>query len=159
MPTPLAPYANLRLLIPQPPAAPANFRDGVPASTASWVLQAFVKGETGTGEDLPSTDPKSWILSGYVTAWAVLPANTSWLAAASAFSWTDTGLSPAGLVAGLSGRGYLGDLSALPTTATPGQQGHASIQSLAAPYGPGGIGGIVRQKIGDRIRVELQVPA
>jgi hypothetical protein len=157
--TPLAPYANLRLLIPQP-VTPANFRAGVPAAAGSWVLQCFAKAEMPNGrpgQDLPSIDPSKRALAGYITAWALLPANTSWLAAASAFTWTTTGLAPAGLAVGLQGTGYLGDLSALPTTASPAQRGEATITGLAGTFGPGGIGSLLRQELGDAITVELQV--
>jgi hypothetical protein len=158
MPTPFAPRANLRLLIPQPPALPANFRSGVPPSTASWVLEAFIRGPENPGADLPSTTPQVRALSGYITAWALLPSGTSWLAAASAFTWDTTGLAPAGLAAGLGGRGYLGSLSALPTTATPGQLGEVTITSLGGRYGPGGIGDLLRTRTGDAIDIELQAP-
>lgn len=159
MPTPFAPYANLRLLIPQPQALPADFRSGVPASTASWVLQVFIRGPEAGGQPLPSTTPQVRSLSGYITAWAVLPAGTSWLAAASAFSWDTTGLAPTGLAAGLSGRGFFGDLSALPATSAPAQVGEASITGLFGRYGTGGIGAELRTRTGDAIDVELQVPA
>jgi hypothetical protein len=161
MPTPLAPYANLRLLIPQP-VAPANFRSGVPAATASWVIEMFAKADgsgAAPGQGLPSIDPSRRTLSGYITAWALLPANTSWLAAASAFTWTTTGSAPDGLALGLQGSGYLGNLSALPTTTGPSQRGEATITGLAGTFGPGGIGDLVRQELGDAITIELQVPA
>jgi hypothetical protein len=45
----------------------------------------------------------------------------------------------------------------LPTITNNGQQGEATILALADPYGPGGIGAELRQQLGDRIRVELQV--
>ena len=159
MSTPLAPYSNLRLLIPQP-VAPANFRSGVPDATASWVVEMFAKADgAAPGQNLPSIDPSRRTLSGYITAWAVLPANTSWLAAASAFTWTTTGLAPDGLAPGLQGSGYLGDLSALPTTTGPGRRGEVTITGLAGTFGPGGIGSLLRQELGDAITVELQVAA
>jgi hypothetical protein len=164
MTTPLAEYANLRLLIPQPVATPANFRSGVPAPTASWVIEMFAKAETATSdsrfsESLPSIDPTRRTLSGYITAWATLPANTSWLAAATAFTWTTTGLAPAGLAVGLQGTGLLGRLAALPTIAGPAQRGEATIVRLGGDFGPGGIGEILRAELGDAITVELQLPA
>jgi hypothetical protein len=161
MTTPLAEFANLRLLIPQP-VAPANFRSGVPAPTASWVIEMFAKSEAAggqPGQSLPSVDPTRRTLSGYITAWAVLPANTSWLAAATAFTWTTTGLAPAGLAVGLQGTGLLGRLAALPTIAGPAQRGEATIVRLGGDFGPGGIGEILRAELGDAITVELQLPA
>lgn len=162
MPTDFAPYANLRLLIPQPVAAPANFRSGVPIGTGSWVIECFARAQqaAGTpGAPLPSIDPSVRTLAGYITAWATLPANTSWLAARSAFTWTDTGLAPAGLLTGIGGRGFLGVLPSLPTIAASGQQGEATILGLAGSYGPGGIGAELREVLGDAITVELQVAA
>jgi hypothetical protein len=161
--TPLAPYANLRLLIPQP-VVPEDFRSGVPAPTASWVIEMFAKSETPGidsrfNQQLPSIDPSRRTLSGYITAWAPLPDETSWLAAASAFSWTTTGMAPDGLAPGLQGSGYLGDLSALPTTTGPAQRGEVTITGLGGTFGPGGIGALVRQELGDAITVELQIPA
>ena len=157
MATDFYPYANLRLLIPQPVQAPANFRTGVPLNATSWVIEAFVKGENSPTTELPSIDPMRRTLAGYITAWAVLPANTSWLAASSAFTWTTTGLAPAGLLAGAGGRGFLGVLPSLPTITAGGQQGEARILALMDPYGPGGIGSELRSVLGDRIRIELQV--
>lgn len=156
MPTDFSPYANLRLLIPQP-AVVTSFRDGVPSSTSSWILHVFAKGEASTGADLPSVSPRTRTLSGYITAWAVLPAETDWLAASSAFTWNDSGLAPPGLLTGASGRGFLGILEDLPTVTASGQQGEATITGLAEPFGPGGIGAELRQQLGDKIRVELQV--
>ena len=158
MATDLAPYANLRLLLPQPAAAPQNFRSGVPAATASWVVECFAKREnTDLAGQLPSIDPRRSVLSGYITSWAVLPANTSWLAVRSAFTWNETGLTPAGLLPGAMGRGILTLLEALPTITQPTVQGEITVLAVADPFGPGGIGAELRQQLGDRIRVELQV--
>lgn len=159
MTTPLAAYANLRLLIPQP-VVPANFRSGMPAAASSWVVQCFAKSPVSQpGQPLPSIDPSRRTLEGYITGWAVLPANTSWLAAASAFTWTSTGLAPAGLAVGAEGTGILAALSSLPTITGPAQQGRVTITALGGAFGPGGIGGLVRRELGDAITVELQVTA
>lgn len=157
MPTDFAPYANLRLLIPQPAAAPVSFRDGPPASPGSWIIHCFAKGETVPAADLPSISPASKALAGYITAWATLPAETDWLAASSAFTWNDTGLAPPGLLTGASGRGFLGALEGLPVVS--GQQGEATILELGGAFGPGGIGAEIRGQIGDQIRVQLQFAA
>jgi hypothetical protein len=159
MPTDFLEYTNLRLLIPKPAAAPANFRSGVPAGAGSWVVHCFTRGETVAAADLASISPRTRILSGFITAYADLPANTSWLAASSAFAWDESGLAPAALRLGMGGRGFLGDIPALPTVTGQALQGEATIIALADPYGPGGIGAEVRAELGDRIRIELQVAA
>jgi hypothetical protein len=159
MATDLAPYANIRLLIPQP-VAPANFRSGVPAAAGSWVIECFVKRNDGAAGDtaasLPSIDPRRQILDGYITQWAVLPANTSWLATRSAFTWNTTGLAPSGLLPGANGRGVLTVLEQLPTITQPAPQGEVTILGLADPFGTGGIGAEVRSVLGDKIRIEFQ---
>ena len=157
MPSPFQDYANLRLLVRQPPTS-LNFRSGVTANTAAWVIEAYTKGETVAAADLPSVSPRSRILEGYLTRWAVLPQNGNWLAAASAFTWTDTGLAPAGLLPGITGRGFLGSLPDLPTT-TGGQQGKATVISVAGAYGVGGIGAELRTALGDALTISLEVPA
>ncbi len=158
MPSPFLQYANLRLLIRQPPTS-LNFRSGVTANTAAWVIEAYAKGETVAAADLPSVSPRSRILAGYLTRWAVLPTGGNWLAAASAFTWTDTGLAPAGLTLGMSGRGFLGILPDLPTKSGTWLEGEATILGLSEPFGPGGIGAELRAAGVEKLRVELQVPA
>lgn len=162
MATDFAPYANLRLLIQKPAEAPESLRDGLPASAGAWVIECFAKAPGGSGADgngPPSVDPSVRVLSGYVTAWAELPAETDWLAARSAFSWDETGLAPAGLMVGMGGRGLLGVLPDLPVLTGNPQQGEATIQGLSGAYGPGGIGAELRTQTGDAITVELQVVA
>lgn len=162
MATDFAPYANLRLLIPQPAATPESLRDGLPASTGSWVIECFAKAPNGSGADgpaPPSVDPSVRSLAGYITAWAMLPAQTDWLAARSAFSWDESGLAPAGLMVGMGGRGLLGVLPDLPTLSGNPQQGEATIQGLSGNYGSGGIGAELRTQTGDAITIELQVVA
>jgi hypothetical protein len=160
MATDLAPYANIRLLIPQP-VAPANFRSGVPAAAGSWVIECFAKRDKVNADDkpfgsLPAIDPRRQLLEGYITQWAVLPANTSWLATRSAFAWNTTGLAPSGLLPGANGRGILTVLEQLPTITQPAPQGEATVVGLADPFGPGGIGAEVRSVLGDKIRIEFQ---
>jgi hypothetical protein len=160
MATDLAPYANIRLLIPQP-VAPANFRSGVPAAAGSWVIECFAKRDKVNADDkpfgsLPSVDSRWQILEGYITQWAVLPANTSWLATRSAFTWNITGLAPSGLLPGANGRGILTVLEQLPTITQPAPQGEVTIVGLADPFGTGGIGAEVRSVLGDKIRIDFQ---
>jgi hypothetical protein len=158
--TPLAPYANLRLLIPQPVTA-ANFRTGVPISTINWVIECFAKRDQSRADDnpagkLPSLEAFSQILEGYITSWAVLAPNANWLAARSTFNWNETGLAPVGLLPGTSGIAIYTELSLLPTITMPAQQGEIQIVGLSNPYGTGGIGAEVRSVLGDKIRMEIQ---
>ena len=157
MATDFAPYANVRILW-TPPGTITNFRTGVPAAGAAIVIEAFVKGETGTAIDLPSIGAAPRVLSGYITAFATVPAQTDWLAAQSAFSWDSTGLAPAGLLPGTKARGFLGYLEALPAT-TAGQRGEATVISVAGVFGVGGIGAELRAALGDAISISLEVPA
>jgi hypothetical protein len=157
VPTDFAPYANFRLLW-TPPGEITDFRSGTPVAGTPVVIEAFLKGETGTPIQLPSVGAAPRILNGYITAWATLPAQTSWLAAGSAFSWTDTGLAPDGLLPGVSGRGFLGSLPDLPTL-TGGQQGEATVISVAGVFGIGGIGAELRAALGDALSISLEVPA
>ncbi len=157
MPTDFAPYANFRFLW-TPPGTITSFRSGVPAAGTPVVIEAFLKGETGTPVDMPSIKAAPRVLNGYITAYATLPAQGNWLAAGSAFSWTDTGLAPDGLLPGIEGRGFLGSLEALPTT-TGGQQGEATVISVAGVFGVGGIGAELRSVLGDALSVSFEVPA
>lgn len=160
MATDFAPYANMRLLIAQPLEAPESLRDGLPVSSVSWVIELFAKAEQAAGRDAPgppSIDPSKRVFAGYITAWATLPAQTSWLAARSAFTWDETGLAPAGLLQGMGGRGILGVLPDLPTLTGNPQQGEVTILGLSGTFGSGGIGAELRAVTGDAITVELQV--
>jgi hypothetical protein len=157
MPTDFAPYANVRILW-TPPGTITNFRSGTPAAGTPIVIEAFLKGQTGPAQDLPSIGAAPRTLQGYITAYATLPAQTSWLAAGSAFSWNTTGLAPDGLLPGITGRGFLGDLTALPSI-TGGQQGKATVISIAGSFGIGGIGAELRAALGDAITISLEVPA
>lgn len=151
-------YSNLRLLIPKP-AAPVDFRTGVPPTAGHWVVHAFARGPTSGGAPLPSVQPGTIVVSGYITATADLPPGGSWLAGGASFTWDESGLAPDGMRLGMGGRGFLGDLEDLPAMTGPALQGEATITSLGGLYGPGGIGGELRADIGDAITVELQVTA
>lgn len=157
MATDFAPYANVRILW-IPPGTITDFRSGVPTAGDPIVIEAFVKGETSPAQDLPSIKAAPRTLSGYITSWATVPTGTDWLAATTAFSWDTTGLAPAGLLPGVKGRAFLGSLEALPAT-TGGQQGEATIVSVAGMFGVGGIGAELRAALGDGITIALEVPA
>lgn len=150
MATDFAEYANLRFRWTRT-NAPANLRNGVPTAGTTYVLQAFVKASAPSPDVLPQLTAGQTVLSGYLTAYATLPNGTSWLAAASAFSWTETGLAPDGLLAGAEGRALLGRLESLPTVAPGGVEGKATIRALQQPFGIGGIGAELRTALGDKV--------
>ena len=157
MPTDFAPYANFRILW-TPPGTIEDFRSGVPTAGDPIVIEAFLKGETSPAQDLPSIKAAPRTLTGYITAYATLPAQTDWLAAGSAFTWTDTGLAPAGLLPGVKARGFLGSLEGLPAT-TGAQIGSVTIISVAGTFGVGGIGSELRAALGDALQISFEVTA
>lgn len=152
MATDFAPYANLRLLWSQP-AEITDLRSGIPAPAALVVIEAFLKGDAPTVQELPSLRTGTRMMAGYLTRWAPLPQGADWLAAGSSWSWTDTGLMPAGLAAEARGKAYLGPLDALPTLG--GLVGEATIMQLGGTFGIGGIGAELRTALGDAIRLSL----
>ena len=158
MATDFAPYANLRILW-TAPGTITTLRNGVPAGGTATVIEAFVKGTAASPQELASIHPQARVLEGYITAYATVPGQGSWLAAGSAFSWDTSGLAPSGLRPGAIGRALLGTLEALPTVAAGSLQGKATILGLQEPFGVGGIGAELRTALGDKIRVSLEVPA
>lgn len=152
MATDFAPYANLRFLWPQP-AEITSLRTGIPAPAALVAIEAFVKGDAPTVQELPSLRTGTRVLTGYITRWAPVPAGADWLDSGAGWSWTDTGLMPAGLAAEARGRAYLGPLSALPTLG--GLVGEVTVMHLGGQFGIGGIGAELRTALGDAIRVSL----
>lgn len=150
MATDFAEYANLRFRWTRT-NAPVNLRNGVPTAGTTYVLQAFVKASAPSPDVLPQLTAGQTVLSGYLTGYATLPNGTSWLAATSAFSWTETGLAPDGLLAGAEGRALLGRLESLPTVAPGGVEGKATIRALQQPFGIGGIGAELRTALGDKV--------
>ena len=157
MPTDFTPYANFRFLW-TPPGTIEDFRSGKPTDGTPVVIEAFLKGETGTATSLPSIKDAPRVLTGYITATAAVTGNASWLAARSAFTWNTTGLAPAGLLPGIKGRGFLGSLEALPAI-TGAQQGHVTVISVGGTFGVGGIGAELRAALGDALQLSFEVPA
>lgn len=147
MPTPFAPYANLRLLFRRPSATPASLREGPrPAAVELVVIEAFAElSAGGDGTEAGGLEIGQQALSGNITRWAILPAGATWLQAGTSWPWNDTGLRPPGLRAGEKLEAWEGPLTALPTI-TGGTPGWVTIHSLS---GTGGIDALVAAEAGD----------
>jgi len=158
MATDFAPYANLRLLW-LPTGTVTSFRNGVPSGGAPIVIEAFLKGQVGQPQPLPSIKAAAGSRAGYVTQWATVPTGADWLASRSAFSWNTTGLAPEGLLPGVKGKAFLGLLESLPSRSSGGMLGEATIIELYGAFGVGGIGAELRPALGDAITVTFEVPA
>ncbi len=150
MPTPFAPYANLRLLFRRPTDAPASLREGPrPPAVDLIVIEAFAEFTPGGGD----TEAGGLVIGtqrveANITRWAPLPAGAAFLDAGTSWSWTDTGLRPQGLATGLKLQAFTGSLTALPTISDGGLNGWLTIDSLS---NVGGIDGLVRQFAGDEL--------
>jgi hypothetical protein len=76
MPTPFAPYANLRLLFRRPSAPPASLREGPRSAAVELVvIEAFAElSAGGDGTEAGGLEIGQQALSGNITRWAILPA-------------------------------------------------------------------------------------
>ena len=151
MATDFAEYASLRMLW-APPGTITNFRAGVPAAGPAVVVEAFVKPQGRSEQDLPGVKAGSLILEGFITRWALL-GSANWLAAGASLSWNETGYRPAGMLPGATGEAVLTDLTVLPTLADGAERGQLRI--LEFPFGVGGIGIELREALGDKFRAAL----
>lgn len=168
MASPFATFPNARLAWQRPTSALSSLRNGTrPATTQTVIIEAFVEpaatgpagvahqqsGRTGTLQAGQSRG-----LAGYITRWALLPSGADWLDAGSGWTWNDTGLRPDGLTASRDElQAALVKIEALPAT-TRGEIGMLTIDQVGSPYGPGGIGEIVTDAIGDYIAGTFRVP-
>ena len=151
MATDFAEYANLRMLW-QPPGTITTFRAGVPAAGPAVVVEAFVKPQGRSEQDLPGVQAGSLMLEGFITRWALL-GSASWLVAGASLSWTETGYRPTGMLPGATGQAVMTDLTVLPTLADGAERGQLRI--LEFPYGVGGIGAELREALGDKFKAAL----
>lgn len=146
MPTPFAPFANLRMLWRRPTAAVTSLREGMRPTTDLVVIEAFAE-VSGPGGEQESGGRSigAGSIEGNITRWAVVPSGGGWLDAGSAWSWTDTGLRPAGLPRGEKLEAFMGAISNLPAV-TEGERGWITIATLS---GVGGIDAVIRAAAGD----------
>lgn len=146
MATPFAPFANLRMLWRRPTAALTSLRDGMRPTTDLVVIEAFAE-VSGPGGEQESGGRSigAGSIEGNITRWAVVPGGGGWLDAGTAWSWTDSGLRPAGLPRGEKLEAFMGAIGNLPAT-TEGERGWLTIATLS---GVGGIDAVIRAAAGD----------
>lgn len=149
MATPFGPYANLRILW-IPPGDITDFRSGVPSSGTPVLIEAFAKALRTADQELPGIAIGNVIYEGYVTRWIELPEDATWLDNDEEWEWTDDGTRPEGLLPGASAKGFLGDLGSLPIVTDGAERGVVTFTQIGQNYGVGGIGSIIREKIGDK---------
>lgn len=153
MTSPLAAFANARLLLETPGArgGPENGYKRAPGQQV--VVEVFLKQlspEAGTAyRQLVASSVANDFLSGYVVAYAPVPAGADWrtIELASAAGVEATGLRPAALRKGLKLAGLV--FGSRFTAA-------AEVIEAAGAYDDHGIGGIVRSIIGDRIVIAAE---
>ena len=156
MATDFADYANIRILwSPQPVIE--DLRSGVPVATDHMVIEAFVKGDGPSPQEMPSIKLHAINLDGYITRYATLASDADWLNAGSSLTWTETGLMPDGFRAEIRCQAIFGDLTVLPTIS--GLVGSATILKAGGRYGAGGIGAELRGELGDAIQLSFAAPS
>jgi hypothetical protein len=151
MPSPFAPYANLRLRFERRSAAIPNFRDGSRVPTEIVVIDAWARStsEGGGEQQAGGLALGSFGLSGFLVRYAILPPGSDWLSLGMTWEWTETGLRPQGLQAGDKLQACWGDLSGLPAV-DDAEMGWLTLSQISHPYGSGGIGAKLRAAAGDK---------
>lgn len=146
MPTPFAPFANVRMLWLRPSAARTSLREGMRVAADRVVIEAFAELQGPSGEQETGARAIGAAgIEGNITRWAVVPSGATWLDAGGSWAWTTTGLRPPGLPRGEKLEAFIGKLSILPTT-TEGERGWITLATLS---GVGGIDAIVAAAAGD----------
>lgn len=146
MPTPFAPFANLRMVWLRPTAARTSLREGMRATTEQVVIEAFAELQGPSGEqETGARAIGAASVEGNITRWAVVPSGGTWLQAGTSWAWNTSGLRPAGLPRGEKLEAFMGKLSILPAT-TEGERGWLTLATLS---GVGGIDAIVAAAAGD----------
>jgi len=146
MPTPFAPFANLRMVWLRSTAARTSLREGMRATTEQVVIEAFAELQGPSGEqETGARAIGAASVEGNITRWAVVPSGGTWLQAGTSWAWNTSGLRPAGLPRGEKLEAFMGKLSILPAT-TEGERGWLTLATLS---GVGGIDAIVAAAAGD----------
>ena len=109
MPTPWLESSNCRILWKQPVSGVVDLRSGPAVDTKDIVIEAAIKvgaefqGPVFSASGVKPTDgtataPLVQPYKGYLTRWAEVPNNASWLDIGTAWAWTSTGRRPARLL-------------------------------------------------------------
>lgn len=147
MPTPLAEFANCRMVWHRPTSVRTSLREGMRSTTDTIVLEAKIKLQGPTGEqDSGGRSIGAGSCVGYITQWALIPVNSNWLEAGRSWTWNDSGLRPDGLSRGEKLEAFIGRLASLPAIGQ-GEKGYITIATL---MGEGGIDAIKREAAGDK---------
>jgi hypothetical protein len=154
MATPFAAFPNLRIVW-TPLGAITDLREGVQEAGTPILIEAFAKGVGRTEELTGGIRAGALVLDGYVTRYATMGAGQSITTAASAFSWTGTGLRPPGLLPGAIGEAFFGNVQGLPTVTPGAERGKVRFTVFSADFGVGGIGALVRPLTGDKFKALL----
>ena len=159
MASPVASFANARLLWLQPSAAPANFRQGPAAvATTAMVVELFLSGTDQARSTVKPTsegrqtvvNPQERSVRGWVVRYATVPTGQDWLSTGSGWSWTATARLPAGFDVSDTQdlRCYWGPLPPSPTT---GRLCVLNVHQVGGDHGTGGIGAIIQSAAGDQL--------
>jgi hypothetical protein len=151
MASPFADLTNIRLRWERPGNGIPDMREGGLQSMDVLVIEAFAK--------VPSIAAPAAVggvqlapggASIYVTRWALLPPSADWLGTGAGWTWTETGLRPAGLRAGARMQAFRGDLGDLPVQGG-GELGLFELHEINPPFGDGGVGAEIRAAAGDKL--------
>lgn len=151
MASPFADLANIRLRWERAGSGIPDLREGSAGTVEALVIEAFAKVPSmASPSQLGGVQIGPGGITLYVTRWALLPPGADWLGTGAGWSWTETGLRPAGLRAGARLQAFKGDLGDLPVVAG-GEDGWLEINDINPPFGDGGVGAEIRQAAGDKL--------
>lgn len=167
MASPVAGFANARLLWLQPAAAPANFRQGPAAvATTTIAIELFLGANDKARPTInPAIEGRQTVINpmermvrGWVVRHATVPTGQDWLAAGTSWPWTATGRLPVGFDSSSTQdlRCYWGPL---PPSLTTGRVCNLNIHQVGGDHGAGGIGAIIQAAAGDSLLGSLQYAA
>lgn len=151
MPTPFAAYANLRIVW-TPPGTITSLREGVVAAGTPILIEAFAKSTGRTEELTGGIQAGALVLEGFITRYATMGSGQTITTVASAFTWTDSGLRPPGLLPGADGTAFFGYVQNLPVITAGAERGRMRFTQIGQDFGVGGIGALVRAETGDKFK-------